>query len=37
VDWKRDGAMADTALRSEQYDLVLLDPPALARRPGLLK
>ncbi|MDP2817180.1 MAG: response regulator [Polaromonas sp.] len=25
VDWVRDGAMADTALRSEQYDLVLLD------------
>lgn len=25
VDWVRDGAMADEALRSEQYDLVLLD------------
>lgn len=25
VDWVRDGAMADTALQSETYDLVLLD------------
>jgi DNA-binding response OmpR family regulator len=25
VDWVRDGDMADTALRSERYDLVLLD------------
>lgn len=25
VDWVKDGAMADTALRSQQYDLVLLD------------
>ncbi len=25
VDWVRDGGMADTALRSEAYDLVLLD------------
>jgi two-component system, OmpR family, response regulator len=25
VDWVRDGVMADTALRSESYDLVLLD------------
>ena len=25
VDWVRDGALADAALRSEQYDLVLLD------------
>ena len=25
VDWVRDGAMADSALRTEQYDLVLLD------------
>ena len=25
VDWVRDGAMADTALQSESYDLVLLD------------
>ncbi|SDP58852.1 two component transcriptional regulator, winged helix family [Rhodoferax sp. OV413] len=25
VDWVKDGAMADTALRSEHYDLVLLD------------
>jgi two-component system, OmpR family, response regulator len=25
VDWVRDGAMADTALRTESYDLVLLD------------
>src|SRR5450830_1576113 len=25
VDWVKDGAMADTALRTETYDLVLLD------------
>lgn len=25
VDWVRDGAMADTALQTESYDLVLLD------------
>lgn len=25
VDWVRDGVMADSALRTEQYDLVLLD------------
>lgn len=25
VDWVRDGEMADTALHSETYDLVLLD------------
>ena len=25
VDWVRDGGMADTALRTESYDLVLLD------------
>jgi len=34
VDWVRDGAMADTALRSEHYDLVLLDL-GLPRRDGL--
>jgi two-component system OmpR family response regulator len=34
VDWVRDGVMADTALRSEQYDLVLLDL-GLPRRDGL--
>ncbi|MEO7159721.1 MAG: response regulator [Polaromonas sp.] len=34
VDWVRDGAMADAALRSEQYDLVLLDL-GLPRRDGL--
>jgi two-component system OmpR family response regulator len=34
VDWVRDGAMADTALRSEQYDLVLLDL-GLPQRDGL--
>ena len=34
VDWVRDGAMADEALRSEQYDLVLLDL-GLPRRGGL--
>jgi two-component system OmpR family response regulator len=34
VDWVRDGAMADTALRSEHYDLVLLDL-GLPKRDGL--
>lgn len=34
VDWVRDGEMADTALRSERYDLVLLDL-GLPRRDGL--
>ncbi|MEO7549235.1 MAG: response regulator transcription factor [Ramlibacter sp.] len=34
VDWVRDGPMADTALRSETYDLVLLDL-GLPRRDGL--
>ncbi|MDO8388734.1 MAG: response regulator [Polaromonas sp.] len=34
VDWVRDGAMADTALRSESYDLVLLDL-GLPQRDGL--
>ena len=34
VDWVRDGAMADTALRSQRYDLVLLDL-GLPRRDGL--
>ena len=34
VDWVRDGAMADAALQSEQYDLVLLDL-GLPRRDGL--
>lgn len=34
VDWVRDGNMADEALRSEQYDLVLLDL-GLPRRDGL--
>src|SRR3954452_5821484 len=34
VDWVRDGAMADTALRSESYDLVLLDL-GLPKRDGL--
>ncbi|MEO7390559.1 MAG: response regulator transcription factor [Ramlibacter sp.] len=34
VDWVRDGAMADTALKSESYDLVLLDL-GLPRRDGL--
>ena len=34
VDWVRDGAMADTALRSHTYDLVLLDL-GLPRRDGL--
>ena len=43
VDWVRDGVMAEEALKSEQYDLVLLDlglpkrealDLALARKPG---
>jgi two-component system, OmpR family, response regulator len=34
VDWVRDGAMADTALHSETYDLVLLDL-GLPKRDGL--
>jgi two-component system, OmpR family, response regulator len=34
VDWVRDGAMADAALRSETYDLVLLDL-GLPKRDGL--
>ncbi|WP_309681745.1 response regulator [Polaromonas sp.] len=34
VDWVRDGPMADAALRSEQYDLVLLDL-GLPQRDGL--
>ncbi|MEP6722148.1 MAG: response regulator [Variovorax sp.] len=34
VDWVRDGEMADTALRSHRYDLMLLDL-GLPRRDGL--
>ena len=34
VDWVRDGEMADTALKAEHYDLVLLDL-GLPRRDGL--
>ncbi len=34
VDWVKDGEMADTALRSQQYDLLLLDL-GLPRRDGL--
>lgn len=34
VDWVRDGALADEALQSEHYDLVLLDL-GLPRRDGL--
>ena len=34
VDWVRDGEMADTALQSQTYDLVLLDL-GLPRRDGL--
>jgi two-component system OmpR family response regulator len=34
VDWVRDGEMADTALRAQRYDLVLLDL-GLPRRDGL--
>ncbi|NDP61853.1 response regulator [Polaromonas sp.] len=34
VDWVRDGVMADAALKSEQYDMVLLDL-GLPQRDGL--
>ncbi|MFZ1603733.1 MAG: response regulator, partial [Leptotrichiaceae bacterium] len=34
VDWVKDGDMADTALRAQQYDLVLLDL-GLPKRDGL--
>ena len=34
VDWVKDGEMADTALRTQTYDLVLLDL-SLPRRDGL--
>src|SRR5882672_1578052 len=34
VDWVKDGEMADTALRTQTYDLVLLDL-GLPRRDGL--
>src|ERR1051325_2007520 len=34
VDWVKDGEAADTALRTQQYDLVLLDL-AVPRRDGL--
>ena len=34
VDWVKDGEMADTALDSQTYDLVLLDL-GLPRRDGL--
>lgn len=34
VDWVRDGEMADTALRTQDYDLVLLDL-GLPKRDGL--
>ena len=34
VDWVKDGEMADTALRTQAYDLVLLDL-GLPRRDGL--
>ena len=34
VDWVRDGEMADAALKSEQYDLMLLDL-GLPRRDGV--
>ncbi len=34
ADWVRDGSMADEALRTEQYDLVLLDL-GLPKRDGL--
>jgi len=35
VDWVRDGAMADTALRAQSYDLVVLDL-GLPNRDGLV-
>lgn len=35
VDWVKDGEMADTALRAQTYDLVLLDL-GLPRRDGLI-
>mgnify|MGYP000895569259 FL=1 len=34
VDWVRDGSMADQALRTAEYDLVLLDL-GLPKRDGL--
>ena len=34
VDWVKDGAMADTAMRSQHYDLILLDL-GLPKRDGL--
>ncbi|MEO7952973.1 MAG: response regulator, partial [Polaromonas sp.] len=34
VDWVRDGPMADQALKSEHYDLLLLDL-GLPKRDGL--
>ena len=34
VDWVKDGAMADTALQTQTYDLVLLDL-GLPRKDGL--
>lgn len=34
VDWVKDGAMADTAMRTQHYDLVLLDL-GLPKRDGL--
>ena len=34
VDWVKDGAMADTAVRSQHYDLILLDL-GLPKRGGL--
>jgi two-component system OmpR family response regulator len=34
VDWVKDGEMADSALRSQQYDLVILDL-GVPRRDGL--
>jgi len=34
VDWVRDGAMADTALRTQHYDVVLLDL-GLPKRDGI--
>src|SRR5438105_11501870 len=35
VDWVRDGAMADTALLAQSYDLVVLDL-GLPKRDGLV-